>query len=213
MQSFSNYASPVVLVKKKTGSYRLCVDYRRLNKKIVKDKYPLPIMEELLEQLGDATIFSVLDLKNGFFHVDVSAESRKYTAFVTPDGHYEFKKVPCGLRNSPAVFQRYVNTVFQELIRSGVVLIYMDDVIIPAENYSENLEKLCKVLIVAKKHGLSSFQWKKCKFMSKQVQFLGHIVSAGVIKPSNEKVTAVRGFPEPTTTKQVRSFSIFFFNR
>ena len=104
--SLSDYASPVVLTGKKDGSTRLCIDYRQLNKKIVRDRYPLPLIEDQLDLLQTAKCFSTLDLKNGFFHVPVEKESRKYTAFIVPDGHYEFRKVPFGLCNSPSIFQR-----------------------------------------------------------------------------------------------------------
>jgi len=126
--SVSEYASPIVLVKKKGGDTRICVDYRRLNQKIVKDRYPLPLIKD---QLQDARIFSVLDLKNGFFHVEVTEESRKYTSFIVPSGQYEFMRLPFGLCNSPAIFQKFVNAVFKELIAGGVVLTYMDDLIVP----------------------------------------------------------------------------------
>ncbi|XP_076638825.1 uncharacterized protein LOC143350687 [Colletes latitarsis] len=115
--SLSEYASPIVLVKKKNGSIRLCVNYRLVNKKIVKDRYPLPLIDDQINSLQGAKYYSTLDLQNGFFHVPVEQNSRKYTAFIVPDGHYEFLKVPFGLCNSPAVFQKYVNAVFKELIR------------------------------------------------------------------------------------------------
>lgn len=98
--SLSEYASPVVLVKKKNGTYRLCVDYRRLNQKIIKNRYPLPLIDDQLDRLQGAKIFTTLDLKNGFFHVDVDEDSRKFTAFIIPDGQYEFLKIPFGLCNS-----------------------------------------------------------------------------------------------------------------
>lgn len=103
--SSSDYASPVVLVKKKNGSHRLCIDYRLLNKKIIKDRYPLPLIEDQLDQLQDTKVFSTLELKNGFFHVRMDDASVKYTAFIVPDGQFEFLRVPFGLCNSPSVFQ------------------------------------------------------------------------------------------------------------
>jgi len=115
--SLSEYASPVVLARKKDGSIRLCIDYRQLNKKIIKDRYPLLLVEDQLDLLQGARYFSTLDLKNGFFHVYMNEQSRKVTAFIVPDGHYEFLRVPFGLCNSPAVFQRFINAVFQDLIQ------------------------------------------------------------------------------------------------
>lgn len=104
--SISDYANPIVMVEKKNGESRLCVDYRQLNQKIVRDKYPLPLVEDQLDKLSEAMVYCTLDLKNGFFHVPLEEESMRYTSFVTPDGQFEFLMVPFGLCNSPAVFQR-----------------------------------------------------------------------------------------------------------
>ncbi|XP_029178535.1 uncharacterized protein K02A2.6-like [Nylanderia fulva] len=128
-QSYSDYASPVVLVKKKNGATRVCVDYRKLNEKIIKTRYPLPIIEDQIDRLRGAKIFSTIDLENGFFHVRVADDSRKYTAFIVPNGHYEFLRMPFGLSTSPAYFQKYVNAVFADLVAKNVVSIYMDDVV------------------------------------------------------------------------------------
>ncbi|GFW19993.1 retrovirus-related Pol polyprotein from transposon 297 [Trichonephila clavipes] len=136
-ESCSDFSSPVVVCKKKDGTMRVCIDYRKLNKKIVKDRYPLPIIEEVLDKLGNGKIFTTLDLKNAFFHVDVDEASRKYTAFVTETGQYEFLKVPFGLSISSNYFQRYINYVFRELLRDGTLIIYLDDIIIPATDEKE----------------------------------------------------------------------------
>jgi len=144
--SLSEFASPVVLIKKKDNSIRLCVDYRQLNKKIVKDRYPLPIIEDQLDLLQNAKFFSTLDLKNGFFHVKIDEQSRKYTAFIVPDGHYEFLRVPFDLCNSPAIFQRFINVVFKDLIQAKIVLTYMDDLIIPSSDYESGIANLKTVL-------------------------------------------------------------------
>lgn len=152
--SLSDYASPIVLTKKKDGSARLCVDYRLLNRKIIKDRYPLPLIEDQLDSLQGARLYSTLDLKNGFFHVKVNEQSRKYTAFITPDGHYEFLRVPFGLCNSPAIFQRFINIVFKDLIREKVVLTYLDDLIVPSIDYESGIRSLGKVLQVASEVGL-----------------------------------------------------------
>ena len=203
--SNSNYSSPITLAKKKNGSFRLCVDYRRLNKKLIKDRYPLPLMEDAIESLHKAKIFSTLDLKNGFFHVDIEEDSVKYTSFVSPDGQYEFLKAPFGLSNSPAVFQRYVNTVFKQLIRDKIVWIYVDDIIVPAETVDENLWKLKLVFNEAQRFGLE-FNFEKCQFLRETIGFLGHILGGGLIKPSVEKTKAVKNFPKPRNVKEVQSF-------
>ncbi|GFX03516.1 retrovirus-related Pol polyprotein from transposon 17.6 [Trichonephila clavipes] len=202
--SSSEYKSPIVMVKKKDGSSRMCIDYRKLNQKLVKDKFPLPIIEDVLDTLQEAKVYSTLDLRNGFFHVDIDEDCRKYTSFIVPDGQFEFNKVPFGLSTSPGVFQRYVSRIFRDLTRKGIAVI-SDDLVIPAKNEQEGLEKLKIIFEVAKKYGLE-IKFKKCQFLKKKFEFLGHIVESGTIKPSPTKTLAVRKFPEPTTIKQVQSF-------
>lgn len=203
--SVSDFASPIVLVTKKNGQPRLCVDYRALNKKIIKDRNPLPLIEDQLDRLQDARLFSTLDLRDGFLHVPVEEDSVKYTAFVVPDGHYEFLKVPFGLCNSPAVFQRHIRAVFRPLITNGVVLVYLDDLIIPSKDEREGLEKLKTVLQTASQFGLE-INWTKCELLVDKVEYLGYIVEAGQIQPSPKKTLAVSKFPLPRTIKQVQSF-------
>lgn len=171
--SVSEYASPVVVVKKKDGSNRLCVDFRLLNKKISKDRYPLPLIEDQLDALQNARIFSTLDLKNGFFHVQMDEASRKYTAFIVPDGHFEFLRVPFELCNSPAIFQKFINAVFKDLIREGIVLVYMDDLIVTSEEYETGLKNLERVLNTASRGGLI-INWKKCSLLQTKVEYLGY---------------------------------------
>lgn len=169
----------------------MCVDYRELNKKIIRDRYPLPVMEDVLERCSDAKFFTTLDLKNGFFHVDMHEDSTKYTSFVTPDGQYEFLKVPFGLCNSPSTFQRFINMVFCKLIRENVMWVYMDDIIIPSKDEYENLDKIKKVFFVAANNGIK-FQFQKCNFIRKKVEFLGHILENGTVKPSDGKTRAIQ---------------------
>ncbi|GFX33597.1 retrovirus-related Pol polyprotein from transposon 297 [Trichonephila clavipes] len=123
--------------QEKDGSSRMCIDYRKLNQKPVKDKFPLPIIEDVLDTLQEAKVYSTLYLRNGFFHVDVDEDCRKYTSFIVPDGQFEFNKVPFGLSTSPGVFQRYVSSIFRDLTRKGIVISYLDDLVIPAKNEQE----------------------------------------------------------------------------
>jgi len=204
-ESFSDYCSPVVLCRKKNNELRLCVDYRSVNRKMVKDKYPLPVMEEIFDRLGSSKVFTTLDMKNAFFHVDIEEKSRKYTSFATESGQYEFLKVPFGLANSPSVFQRYINQVFRELLKDNTLIIYLDDIIIPACDEVEGLQKLKRVLKTASEYGLE-LNLKKCQFMKRKIEFLGHIIENGEIRPSPEKTLAVQNFPEPKNAKQVQSF-------
>lgn len=203
--SQSEYSSPIALAEKKDGAKRICIDFRQLNKKIIRDRYPLPLIEDQIDKLQSARIFSTLDLKNGFFHVPVDEESRKFTAFTTQCGHFEFCKVPFGLCNSPAVFSKFIQTIFQDLKIKGYVLTYMDDLIIPAQNEEEAMQKLKEVLKVCSDFGLI-INWKKCQFLLKTIKYLGYEICDGRFKPGEEKVAAVRKFPEPTTTKQLQRF-------
>ncbi len=147
--STSDYASPVVLTSKKDGTKRLCVDYRKLNDVVIKDRFPVPLIEDEIDKLQDAKFFTTIDLRNGFFHVPVSKDSRKYTAFVTPFGLYEFLRCPFGICNGPAVFTRFILNVFRDLIAKKYVCAYLDDLVIPAKSIDEAIMKLKAVLKVA----------------------------------------------------------------
>ncbi|GFS87277.1 retrovirus-related Pol polyprotein from transposon 412 [Trichonephila clavipes] len=145
----SPYASQVVVVKKKDGKSRVCIDYRRLNRKLIKDNYPVSLIDDILDCLQNAKIFTTLDLKNGFFHVVVNERSRKFTSFVTHNGQYQFRRMPFGLSTCPSTFMRYTNAIFRHLISKSIVLPYMDGVVIPAANESQALKYLKIVLEVA----------------------------------------------------------------
>ncbi|GFY45959.1 retrovirus-related Pol polyprotein from transposon 17.6 [Trichonephila inaurata madagascariensis] len=147
----------------------------------------------------------MLDLKNAFFHVDVDEASRKYTAFVTETGQYEFLKVPFGLSISSNYFQRYINYVFRELLRDGRLIIYLDDIIIPATDEKEAYKKLARVLETASRYGIE-LNLKKCQFLPGKINFLEHVIQNGIIQPSAEKTVSVSNFPEPKNAKDVQSF-------
>jgi len=137
--------------------------------------------------------------------VRVDEASIKYTSFIVPDGQYEFLRVPFGLCNSPSVFQRFVNVIFRDLMRQKLVLIYMDDLIVLSENEDDGFKNLELVLEVASRAGLD-INWKKCHFLQKRVEFLGHIIENGKIRPSEQKIKAVSCFPEPRSVRQVQAF-------
>lgn len=151
-KSVSQYAGPVLLVKKKNGNYRLCVDFRALNNKTIKEHYPMPIIEEQISRLASKKFFTALDLASGYYQIPMSLDSRHLTAFVTPDGQYEFKRMPFGLANAPAVFQRMINRVLDPA-RFSEALTYIDDVLIPSSTVDEGLEKLQNVLEIFKHAG------------------------------------------------------------
>ena len=163
------------------------------------------MIEDQLDSLRGSRVFSTLDLKNGFFHVPVGESSRKNSPFVVPTGQYEFFKMPFGLCNSPAVFQKFINAVFKELIATGVVLTYMDDLIVPSTDPSNGIEKLKTVLHVASEHGLLVNR-SKCRFLQTRIEYLCHIVEGGNIQPSECKTRTVANFSEPRSAKDVQSF-------
>lgn len=201
----SDYASQVVVVRRKDGSPRVCVDYRRLNRVISKDHYPLPLIEDTLDELQDARVFSTLDLKNGFHHVEVDPQSRPYTSFVTHNSQYQFIRMPFGLSTCPAVFQRFINAIFHDLIKSKIVLPYLDDLIILANDDGEAIERLKVVLNRASEYGLN-LNFKKCQFLQRRIEFLGHIVENGTVRPSPSKVKALVNYPEPRNQKDIQKF-------
>ncbi|GFX08472.1 retrovirus-related Pol polyprotein from transposon 297 [Trichonephila clavipes] len=121
---------------------------------MIKDKFPLSLIEEVLDKLENSKVYTSLDLKNGFFHVPMDPNSTKYTSFETHEGQYEFLRVPFGLSNSPSVFQRFIYTVFRKLIRDNILIVYMDDLLIPSQNEAEGLNKLRLVLQTAADFGL-----------------------------------------------------------
>lgn len=203
--SNSEFSSPALLVGKKDGTKRLCCDFRRINQQIMKDHFPMPIIDDLLDRLQRAKVFTTLDLVNGFFHVPIEPESRKYTSFIVHNGQYEFLKVPFGLCNSPAVFTRFVSVIFKSLVNEGVMLTYMDDIVILAENDDEAVSRLKRVLAIASENGLK-LKWTKCQFLKTKIEFLGYIIEGGTIKPSDEKTRAVKEFPKPTDKKSVERF-------
>lgn len=201
-ESESPFASPILLVKKKEGSYRMCVDFRELNSYTVKDRYPLPLIEDQLDRLGKGKIFTSLDMSSGFHQIPIDPESVHKTAFVTPDGHYEYLRMPFGLANAPAVFQRAINKALGDL-KNTVALVYLDDVLIPSETFEENLQSLDLVLKALHKAGFS-LNLKKCHFFQSKLEYLGREISSEGIRPGMRKVEALQKSPIPTTTKQVR---------
>jgi hypothetical protein len=203
--SYSEYSSPLVLVKKKDGTIRICVDYRQINKKIIRDEFPLPIIDDLIDKLANAKVFSVLDLKDGFFHLNVNKDSIKYTAFVTHHGQFEFKRAPFGLSVCPQYFMRFISIIFRDLIKKGIVMIFIDDILIPASDEKEAVDRLRLVLKVAAEYGLQ-ISWKKTSLINRSITYLGHVIENGKVRPSPEKTDAVEKFPEQKSVKQLHSF-------
>ena len=203
-ESESAWSSPVVLVKKKNGSNRLCIDFRRLNAITRDDRYPLPSVEELLVKVRGSQYFSTLDLKSGYHQIPVYPEDRAKTAFIANDALHEYNFLPFGVKNAPGHFSRVMMSVLVGLIGEAV-LVYLDDLIILGKDAKEHTGNLVKVLEALKRHGLK-LNIEKCKFFQKQVVFLGHLVTSEGISPCIDKVGAIKNFPVPRNPKEVASF-------
>ena len=203
-ESSSPWSSPIVLARKKDGSYRLCIDYRKLNSVTIKDAQPLPRTDDILESLDGAVWFSTLDLASGYWQVPVASQDRDKTAFVTHKGQFNWTCMPFGLTNGPATFQRLMNLALKGLAWKDC-LVYLDDIIIWSKNFDEHLERLRAVferLRLAK----VKLKRKKCHFLQQSIRFLGHIVSSEGIQTDPEKTKAVQEWPTPKDVAEVRSF-------
>ncbi|XP_063994848.1 uncharacterized protein LOC135172624 [Diachasmimorpha longicaudata] len=191
--SNSEYVSPIILIKKKNGELRLCIDFRHRNKIIAKDNYPLPLIEDQIDGLRDKKYFSSFDLRNGFFQIRMSDESIKYTAFTPLFGVFEYLKMPFGLKVGPPRFQRFVNEVLIDLIRSGDIVDYMDGLLVATKNIEEQ-------------ENLLQLRLDKCKIMFTEIEFLGYIISEQGVKPNSLDVSAVLDFSIPQNVQAVQRF-------
>jgi hypothetical protein len=181
--SVSPWGAPVLFVKKKYGTLRLCIDFRQLNKVTIKNKYPLPRIDDLFDQLKDAKIFSKIDLRSGYHQVRIKDEDISKTAFRTRYGHYEFTVVPFGLSNAPIVFMCLMNGVFRKYL-DKFVIVFLDDILVYSKSEEEHEHHLRMVLQVLREHQLYA-KLSKCSFYQKQIHYLGHIISKdGIVSGS-----------------------------
>lgn len=202
--SSSPFSSPILLVQKKDGSQRLCVDYRELNDNTIPDRFPLPLISDQIARLHGGHYFTVLDMASGFHQVPIEQESIERTAFVSPDGQFEYLTMPFGLRNAPSVFQRAIVKALGDLVHSYVV-VYVDDVMIVGGTVAESLERL-KVVLETLSDKNFSLNIKKCSFLKEKVEYLGYEVSQGQIRPNPRKIEALTALPPPETITQLRQF-------
>ncbi|KAJ9561205.1 hypothetical protein OSB04_006365 [Centaurea solstitialis] len=202
--SSSPWGAPILFVKKKDGSLRMCIDYRELNKLTVKNRYPLPRIDDLFDQLQGAAWFSKIDLRSGYHQLKVREEDVHKTAFRTRYGHYEFVVMPFGLTNAPAAFMDLMNRVCRPLLDRSVI-VFIDDILIYSKTKEDHVEHLREVLEILRKEQLYA-KFSKCDFWLQEVQFLGHLVNREGIKVDPAKVEAVMKWESPKSPSEIRSF-------
>ena len=201
--SISPWASPVVPVPKSDGSVRVCVDYRRLNELTVSDPYYMATLEEILERVGNSRVISKLDLCKGFYQIEVEESSMEKTAFVIPFGKFQFTRMPFGLKNAPAVFQRAIEVVLQECYAFSAP--YIDDIVVFSQSGVEHCVHLRSVFKELKRFGLTVKE-AKCEFGKLRLEYLGHIIGGGVLAVPEHRATAMANFIQPKSKRQLRSF-------
>ena len=203
--SKSEWISEPHMVKKGDGSYRFCVDFRQLNHVTTHDRYPLPRIDDLLDQLGKSKYFTSLDLASGYWQIPMNPQDAHKTAFRTRKGIFQFTRMPFGLSDAGSTFQRMANAIFDDLITRRVVIVYLDDILVHTSTWAEHLQVLREVLTCVQRYRLQ-LQWKKCRWGSTCLRFLGYVISSDGIQMDPEKTEAVQKFPRPTTVKQLQRF-------
>jgi len=199
--SHSPWAFPVLLVRKKNGEWRMCIDFRKLTKLLLKDPYALPFIDELLESVHGATIFSALDLFSGYHQIPMNPDEFEKTSFTAKLGNYCFKVMPFGLTNAPASFQREMNRILMSLI-GKCLFVYMGDILVYSPTFEQHLIDLVNVFSILRKYNFS-INLDKCKFYQHSVEVLGHVLSDQGLQPVPNKVFAIASWKIPTNVSQL----------
>ena len=202
--SLSPFGAPVIFIKKKDGTLRMCIDYRALNNITIKNRFPIPLIDDLTDRLHGAKVFTKIDLRWGYNQVRIHEEDIEKTAFRTRYGHYQYKVMPFGLTNAPATFQALVQDILKPLLDKSVI-VYIDDILIFSKNDQEHQEHIRQVFKLLREHKLYG-KVSKCEFFKKSVAYLGHIISDEGISTDPQKVEAIKAWPIPKNLKELQSF-------
>ena len=203
-RSISPWSAPVVPIRKGDGSYRLCVDYRRLNSQTKPDRSPIPCLTDAVYSVNSRKFFTTLDLVKGYYQIPLAPESRECTAFSTASSHYQFKRLSFGLRNAPAAFQREIQCMLSEFPKENII-IYFDDILIMEDTFEAHIELVRKVLNTLAGHGVK-IKSSKCQWFSQQVDFLGHTISSSGLRKQSSYIQKVEEFHRPETVRELQQF-------
>lgn len=208
-ESTSPYNAPLLVIPKKMDNsgiqkFRIAVDFRKLNDASIGQHFPLPNITDIIDRLGNSKYFSTLDLASGFHQIELKEEDKPKTAFSTDSHHFEFSRMPFGLKNAPSTFSLLMSTVLSGLI-GKICFVYLDDIVIFSSTVSEHIERLKQVFDRLKQHNLL-LQPDKCNFLQEEIQYLGHVINREGVKPDPAKVECVQKFPQPKNAKDIKSF-------
>ncbi|XP_068204955.1 uncharacterized protein [Palaemon carinicauda] len=200
--SASPWASPCLLVGKKNGKFRLCTDYRKINNLTIKDSYPLPRIQDIIDQVSNSTYLTQIDLLKGYYQIKLTETAKEISSFITPFGLFSYNVMPFGLANAPATFQRVMSLILQDLEK---VFVYLDDIIIASDTWVNHIQKIKEVFSRLKQHGLT-INLAKSNFCKGQVSYLGHRVGSGKVLPHDANISAITSYPVPTTKQELKRF-------
>lgn len=206
-ESYSPFAAPVTLAFKKEDNRksRLCIDFRDLNKIIIPQAQPFPLIEDLMMKTRNCNYFSTLDINSAFWSIPLRIEDRKKTGFVTQEGHFQWTCLPFGLKTSPAIFQRILSNILRKYKLTNFAVNYIDDILIFSKTFTEHMDHLTQLLDAIKTEGFR-LKFTKCTFASDSVKYLGHIIQNNSVKPVKDNLISIKSFPIPRTQKNIRQF-------